>query len=86
MTRKQAENMMEDLGKNLTDRDYIENIYLSIKGVGTEVFKKCAYFEVDGYTFIWTKDGSFLISRKEMGDYVVIPCNSRIQITLKKVT
>ena len=53
---------------------------------GEKVFKKCAYHEVDGYTFIWTEKEQYLISRKEIGDYVVIPYDAAIQITLKKVT
>lgn len=77
--------MMDDLGKNITEQDYIDDIYLSINGVGTQVFKNCSYFEADGYTFIWTKEARFLISRKEVGDYVIIPYDPNIKITLKKV-
>lgn len=77
---------MEDIGKSLTKADYSEDIYLSIRDIGTKVFKKCAYHEVDGYTFIWTEKEQYLISRKEIGDYVVIPYDAAIQITLKKVT
>lgn len=86
MTRNQAQRLMEDIGKSLTKADYSEDIYLSIRDIGTKVFKKCAYHEVDGYTFIWTEKEQYLISRKEIGDYVVIPYDAAIQITLKKVT
>jgi hypothetical protein len=85
MTRKQAEKMMDDLGENITDKDYIDDIYLSIKGVGTQIFRNCSYFEAEGFTFIWTKNERFLISRKEIGDYVVIPYDPNIKVTLKKV-
>lgn len=85
MTRKQAEKMLNDLGENLTEKDYIEDIYLSIRGVGTQVFKSCSYFEAEGFTFIWTKNERFLISRKEIGDYVIIPYDPNIKVTLKKV-
>jgi hypothetical protein len=77
---------MNDIGKSLSEEHYIEDVYLSINGVGTKVFKKCAYHEAEGYTFIWTKEEKFLISKKEMGDYVVIPYDPSMKITLKKVT
>ncbi len=64
---------MEDLGKQLSPQDYSENIYVSIKNVGTKVFRQCAFHEADGYTFIWTKKETFIISRKEVGDFVVVP-------------
>ena len=60
---------MDDLSKNITEQDYIDDIYLSIDGVGTQRFKSCSYFEAEGFTFIWTKNEKLLISRKEIGDY-----------------
>lgn len=86
MTRKQAQNMMDDLGKHLTDEDYVDDIYLSINGVGTKIFKKCSYFETEGFTFIWTKSERFLISKKELGSCVIIPRHSNTSIKLKKVS
>lgn len=77
---------MDDLGKNLTEEDYVDDIYLSINGVGDQIFKKCSYFEYEDYTFIWTKEEKFLISRKEIGDYVIIPYDPSMKVTLKKVT
>lgn len=73
MTRLQAQRLMEDLGKNLTPQDYTENIYVSIKKVGTKVFRQCAFYESEGFTFIWTQKEKFLINRKEVGDFVVVP-------------
>lgn len=77
---------MEDLGKNITEADYKENIYLSINAVGTRVFKDCAYFEADGYTFIWTREENFILNKQDLGDYVIIPYNFQTKVTLKKVT
>ena len=57
---------MEDLGNNLLPEDYRENVYISINGIGTEIFKNCAYFEAEGYSFIWTETEKRLLSKKEM--------------------
>ncbi len=84
MTRKQAQNMMDDLGKHLTDEDYIEDIYLSISGIGTKIFKECSYFEIDGFAFIWTRTEKFLIRKKELGG-CIIPCNSNSLIKVKNL-
>jgi hypothetical protein len=87
MTRKQAQNLMEDLGKNLTPSDFSESVYLSIKGVGTKTFRKCAYYEVDGFTFIWTKEDTYIISKEELGEFVIIPIESSLPMALsRKVT
>lgn len=73
MTKSQAQRLMEDLGKNLVSSDYKDNVYISIKNVGTKIFRECAYHETDGYTFIWTKSERFIINKKEVGGYVVVP-------------
>jgi hypothetical protein len=73
MTRFQAQRLMEDIGKSLSSIDYSENIYLSIKGVGSKIIKNCAYHDAENYTFIWTKDEKFLINRKSIADHVIIP-------------
>lgn len=86
MTRNQAHNLMHDLGKNLIPQDYAENIYISIKNVGTKVFRNCAYFEAEGYTFIWTRVENFLMDKKEMGDFVVVPYEHNSLVSLKKVS
>lgn len=86
MTRKQAERLMEDISQELTVLDFCEDIYLSIKDVGSKVFKKCAYHEAEGYTFIWTENEKYLISKKEIGDHVIIPYDPHLKIRLRKVT
>lgn len=86
MTRNQAQRLMQDIEKSLTQEDFCEDIYLSIKDVGTKTFKRCAYHEIDGYTFIWTEQERYLISRKEIGDHVIIPYDPNFKISLKKVT
>lgn len=85
MTKGQAQKLMDDISKDISEEDYVESIYLSINGVGTKVFKQCAYYDIEKYTFIWTKDEKFLISKKEIGDYVIIPYDPSLKITLKKV-
>lgn len=85
MTRKQAQRLMEDLEKNLIHDDYCEDLYVSIKNVGTKVFKNCAYYECEGYTFIWTCTEKFLLSKKEIGEYVLIPKNKESMVKLNKV-
>ena len=86
MTITQAQRLMMDLGKNLIYDDYCEDLYISINNIGTKTFKNCAYFECEGYTFIWTLEESFLISKKEMNDFVIIPKNTETMVNLKKVT
>lgn len=72
MTNKQALQLQKDWGENLTDEDFHETLYLSIKGIGAKTFKFCSYHEHDNYVFIWTKDESFLIDKKELGDFVMV--------------
>jgi hypothetical protein len=72
MTSKQAIQLQKDWGQHLTEEDYHETLYVSIKGVGAKTFKSCSYHEQDDYIFIWTRDESFLIDRKELGDFVIV--------------
>ena len=76
---------MKDLGKEIRDDSYVDNIYLSIRDVGTKVFKNCVFFVEDGWMFIWTREESFCIREKDMGDFLVIDANSTCQVELKKV-
>lgn len=85
MTKAQAKRLMEDLGNNLLPEDYRENIYISVNGVGTEIFRNCAYFEAEEYSFIWTEDKKLLLSKKEMGNYALIPYDPKDSMKLKKV-
>lgn len=85
MTKSQAQRLMQDLGKNLSEFDYCQDIYISTMKNGSKAYRECAYFEIDGYTFIWTKNSSELLSKKEVGDYIIIPKTANTILTLKKV-
>jgi hypothetical protein len=85
MTKTQAQRLMEDLGKNLIHDDYCEDLYISINNIGTKTFKNCSYYECEGYTFIWTCTEKFLLSKKEIGEYVLIPKNKESMVKLNKV-
>ena len=86
MTRKQAQHLMYDWGNELLPTDFCETVYLSIKGIGTKTFKDCCYHDSEGYIFIWTKEESIMIKKKDLGDFVSIPDNKKIILSLKKVT
>jgi hypothetical protein len=72
MTRKQAQNFSEDIKSELGDEDYYDDIYLSIKNVGTKMFKKCCYDQIDGWLFIWTQSDTFVAKESEIGDFVIV--------------
>jgi len=72
MTRSQALRLQEDWGSNITPEDFHETLYLSIKGIGSKIFKNCCYHEQDNYMFIWTKEESFLLDKKDLGDFVAV--------------
>lgn len=76
MTRKQADRLQMDIGKSISPEDFIEDIYISIKGVGTKTFRKCVYHEVDNWIFIWTEDDSYIFNKKDLGDCVIIPLSA----------
>jgi hypothetical protein len=75
MTRKQAENLKADLEKTITLDDYVEDLYISINGVGSKVFKNCVYLEAEGWLFIWTYEESYMIRRKDIGECVIAPAS-----------
>jgi len=75
MTKKQAEHLKEDLEKSITLDDYVEDLYVSINGVGSKVFKNCVYLEVEGWLFIWTHEDSYMVRRKDIGDCVIAPAS-----------
>jgi len=76
MTSRQARNLSDDIRKELTDDSYFtDNIYLSIKNVGTKSFKNCKCDRLDGWLFIWTKDDTFLVRESEAGDFLIIDTN-----------
>jgi hypothetical protein len=72
MTKKQALQLQSDWGSHITPEDFSETLYLHIKDVGTQVFKQCCYHEQDNYIFIWTKNESFLVNKKDLGDFVAV--------------
>lgn len=75
MNKKQAQNLSEDIRKQLDDRSFIDNVYLSIKGIGTKVFKECKCDQLEGWLFIWTKNDTFLMEEEDIGDFVLIDAN-----------
>ncbi len=84
MNRKQAEALRIDLGKSLTLRDYTEDVYLNIKGVGSKTYKSAAYFESENWLFIWTLTESVVLNRKDVGDFVFVP-NKDTVITARSI-
>lgn len=85
MTREQARRLMVDLGKNLTSEDFCQNIYISTKSCGSRTYKSCSYFEAEDHIFVWTEENAEIISKKEVGDYIIIPHTTETILTLKKV-
>ena len=86
MTTKQAQFLLKDWGSNLIPEDYCETIRLSIKGVGTKIFNECCYHDSDDYIFIWTKTDSFVIKKKDLGEFVSISsgASKQILVSLRK--
>jgi hypothetical protein len=73
MTRKQAEKLKLDLEKSIKPIDYVEDLYISINGIGSKIFRKCVYLDADGWIFIWTAEESYMFRKKDLGDAVIIP-------------
>lgn len=84
MTLKQAQRLLDDLSHDIIKRDLVQNIYVSIKDIGTRVFKNCCYHEIENYIFVWTINDKFLINKKDLGDLVIIPQDSNILVSIKK--
>lgn len=82
MTRKQAESLKEDLEKSITLEDYIEDLYISINGIGSKVFRNCVYLEAEGWLFVWTKEESYMVRKKDIGDCVIAPASYYTTFTL----
>ena len=78
MTVKQANNLKADIERSITEEDFTDDLYISIKGIGTKTFKGCTYHDTDGWIFIWTKDESFLLDKSELGDFVAIPLSENV--------
>jgi hypothetical protein len=75
MTSKQAHNFSEDVRKELDEKSFISNIYLSIRGVGNKIFKHCTYDSLEGWLFIWTPEENFVAKESDIGDFVIVDAN-----------
>ncbi len=75
MTKKQAERLKEDLEKSITLDDYVEDLYISIKDIGSKVFRNCVYLEAEGWIFIWTHEESYVVRKKDIGECVIAPAS-----------
>ena len=64
--------LKDDWGKHLIEEDFSSTLYVSVKDVGTTTFKNCCFHEQENYLFIWTKNESFLLNRKNLGDVVIV--------------
>ena len=73
MTKKQAYDLKKDIESNIQDSDYTEDLYITIRGIGTKVIKSCTYLDVDGWIFIWTQCESYVFKAKDLGDFLIIP-------------
>jgi hypothetical protein len=72
MNLKEARNFSEDARKELDSYSFTDDVYLSIKNVGTKAFRHCSYDQLDGWLFIWTPTESFFVKESEMGDFLII--------------
>jgi hypothetical protein len=75
MTKKQAENFCLDIASNLTDEDFTDTLYISIKNKGTKVFANCKHERIDGWLFFWNKNETYYVKEKELGDFIVVEAN-----------
>jgi hypothetical protein len=85
MEKVHAQKMMEDLGKHVIESDYCQDIYISTQLNGAKTFRECAYFEVENYIFVWKKSAALLISKEEVGNYIIVPNKTDTIVTLNKV-
>jgi hypothetical protein len=70
MTSKQANRFLSDIRLGLSESDYCQTIYISIRGVGTRSFTNACCQSLEGWLFIFTKDESFCVLEKDLGDFV----------------
>ena len=85
MTSKNAQKLLVDLGKEMSEDSFTDNIYLSIRDVGTKVFKHCKFEVLEGWLLIWTPTETFCVSQKDLGDFLIIDIDSPSLVELKKV-
>ena len=72
MTQRQASRFLDDVKRDLDSKDYIQTLYLSIKNIGTKIFRNATFQLLDGWLFIITPDESFCIREKDLGDFICI--------------
>lgn len=70
MTTVQANRFLSDIRSRLVDEDYCQTVYISIKNVGNRSFKDACCQSLEGWLFIFTKDESFCVLEKDLGDFV----------------
>lgn len=84
MTKKQAENFCFDVAKNLNDEDFSETLYISIKNKGTKVFRNCKHDRIDGWIFFWSREETYFVKEKDIGDFVIVEKNMAPTLSLKE--
>lgn len=72
MTQKQAYRFLDDVKRDLDQDDCVQTVYLSIKGIGTKVFRNASYQFLDGWLFIVTTTESFCVKKCDLGDFICI--------------
>jgi hypothetical protein len=72
MTKKQAVMLKDDWGKHLEENDFKTTLYLSIKNNGARMLKNCCFHEQENYIFIWTRSSSFIINKKDIGEFLIV--------------
>jgi hypothetical protein len=73
MIETEAKNLMEDIQKTLTFRDYCKDVYINCKNIGTRRFKSCAYYDIENWLFIWDSiEGPFIFNKDDSGDIILI--------------
>ena len=76
--------LADDLKLGFTVDDYNQDVYVSIKEFGTRVYRKCAFHETETHIFIWTSKIDYIVSKSDVGDFVIVPYDHDFHITLKK--
>lgn len=72
MRKTEALRLLDDIKRDLDERDMSKSIYLSIRHIGTKVFKNAACQILDGWFFVITPSESFCIKESDMGDFICI--------------
>lgn len=84
MTPKQANLFLSDIQSELIPTDYCQNIYVSIRDIGTRSFVNAHCQSIDGWLFICTKTESFCVQEKNLGDYVCVDTVTMPTYTISK--